>query len=377
MRITKRTPIRSAGPVLSRRSLAVGAAAGTLLATSGLPLRRARAADPLKVGFIYVGPVGDYGWSFQHEQGRLAVEAEFGDAVSTTYVESVPEGADAERVLSQLASSGHDLIFATSFGFMNATLKAARQFPAVKFEHATGYKRADNVSTYAGRFYEGRYVIGVIAGLMTKSNVIGYVGAVPIPEVVRGVNAFTKGLHSVNPEATVKVIWVNSWYDPGKEREAAETLVVQGADVLTQHTDSPAPVQLAEQKGLYAFGQATDMRKFGPNAHLTAIEDNWRGYYVDRVRAVMDGTWASTDTWGGLASGMVTITDYNSALPANVVAAAEEARKAIADGTLHPLAGPLADQTGTVRVAEGETPDDGLLLGMDWFIDGVQGQVPK
>ena len=372
-----RIPFRSAGPMLSRRSLAAGAAAGTLLAASGLGAGRARAADPLKVGFMYVGPVFDYGWSHQHDQGRQAIEAAFGDAVTTTYVESVPEGADAERVLSQLASGGHGLIFSTSFGFMNATLKAARQFPAVKFEHCTGYKRAANVATYMARFYEGRYIIGVIAGLMTKSNVIGYVGSVPVPEVVRGVNAFTQGLRSVNPEATVKVVWVNGWYDPGKEREAAETLVAQGADVLSQHTDSPAPVQVAAEKGLHAFGQATDMRAFGPEAHLTAIVDDWDSYYVARTRAVLDGTWASTDTWGGLSSGMVAISDYNEALPEDVVTAAEAARAAIAAGTLHPLAGPLTDQAGTPRLAEGEVPDDGTLLGMDWFVQGVQGQVPR
>jgi simple sugar transport system substrate-binding protein len=260
---------------------------------------------------------------------------------------------------------------------MNPTLKVAARYPDVMFEHATGYKRADNVSTYAARFYEGRYVIGVIAGHMTESNVIGYIGAVPIPEVVRGINAFTQGLRSVNPEATVKVIWVNSWYDPGKEREVAETLVAQGADILTQHTDSPAPVQVAAEKGLYAFGQATDMSKFGPEAHLTAIVDDWRGYYVDRTRAVLDGTWESTDTWGGLDSGMVVISDYNPALPADVVEAAETARKAIQSGEMHPLAGPLTDQQGQVRVSEGETPDDGMLLGMDWFVAGVQGQIPK
>ncbi|MBB4266628.1 BMP family ABC transporter substrate-binding protein [Roseospira visakhapatnamensis] len=372
-----RTLIRSGGPVLSRRSLAAGAAAGTLLAASGLSADRARAADPLKVGFVYVGPVGDYGWSYQHDQGRLALEADLGDAISTTYVESVPEGADAERVVAQLASGGHGLIFATSFGFMNATLKVAKSFPDVVFEHCTGYKRADNVATYAARFYEGRYVIGVIAGLMTKTNVIGYVGAVPIPEVVRGINAFTQGLRSVNPEATVKVIWVNSWYDPGKEREAAETLVAQGADVLSQHTDSPAPVQVAAEKGLYAFGQATDMSAFGPEAHLTAIVDDWRGYYIERTRAVLDGTWTSGDTWGGLASGMVAISDYNTALPDTVVAAAEAARTGIETGTLHPLAGPLTDQAGTERVAEGEAPDDGALLSMDWFVEGVQGQAPR
>ncbi|MBB4286116.1 BMP family ABC transporter substrate-binding protein [Roseospira goensis] len=366
---------RSTAAGLSRRALGAAVAAGVGLAALGAPALAAD--DPLKVGFIYVGPVGDFGWSYQHDQGRQAIEAEFGDRVETTYVESVPEGADAERVLTQLAAGGHDLIFATSFGFMNATLKVARRYPDVVFEHATGYKRADNVSTYAARFYEGRYVIGVIAGLMTETDTIGYVGAVPIPEVVRGINAFTQGLRSVNPDATVKVIWVNSWYDPGKEREAAETLVAQGADILTQHTDSPAPVQVAAEKGIYAFGQATDMRQFGPDAHLTAIVDDWSGYYVARTRAVMEGTWESTDTWGGLASGMVAISDYNDALPADVIEAAEAARTAIEAGELHPLAGPLKNQAGEVMIPEGEAPSDEQLLSMDWFVEGVQGQVPK
>ncbi|MQX36611.1 BMP family ABC transporter substrate-binding protein [Roseospira navarrensis] len=372
--------MRNPAGILTRRALTATVAAGVGLATlaSSALVSPARAADdPLKVGFIYVGPVGDFGWSYQHDQGRQAIEAEFGDAVETTYVESVPEGADAERVLNQLAAGGHDLIFATSFGFMNSTIKTARKFPDVMFEHATGYKRADNVATYAARFYEGRYVIGIIAGMMTETNTIGYIASVPIPEVVRGINAFTQGLRSVNPEANVKVIWVNSWYDPGKEREAAETLFAQGADVLTQHTDSPAPVQVAEEKGIYAFGQASDMSQFGPNAHLTAIVDDWHGYYIDRTRAVMDGTWESTDTWGGLDSGMVAISDYNPILPPEVVDAAEDARKAIEAGELHPLAGPLMDQVGQVVVAEGEVPDDAALLSMDWFVQGVLGQVPK
>jgi simple sugar transport system substrate-binding protein len=373
-----RNPSRFPALPLSRRLLTTALAAGVglaALATTGAPARAAD--DPLKVGFIYVGPVGDYGWSYQHDQGRLAIEEEFGDAVETTFVESVPEGADAERVLTQLAAGGHDLVFTTSFGFMNPTLKVAARYPDVMFEHATGYKRADNVSTYAARFYEGRYVIGVIAGHMTESNVIGYIGAVPIPEVVRGINAFTQGLRSVNPEATVKVIWVNSWYDPGKEREVAETLVAQGADILTQHTDSPAPIQVAAEKGIYAFGQATDMRKFGPEVHLTAIEDDWRDYYIARTRAVMDGTWESTDTWGGLDSGMVHITDYNDVLPAEVIEAAETARKAIMAGELHPLAGPLVNQAGEVVIPEGEVPTDEALLSMDWFVEGVQGKVPE
>jgi simple sugar transport system substrate-binding protein len=354
-----------------------GLALATLTGMGSGPVPASAADEPLKIGFIYVGPVGDYGWSYQHDLGRKAVEAEFGDAVETTFVESVSEGADAERVLTQLASSGHDLIFATSFGFMNATLKTAQRFPDVKFEHATGYKRADNVATYAGRFHEGRYVIGVIAGLMTENDSIGYVGAVPIPEVIRDINAFTQGVRSVNPDATVKVIWVNEWFDPGKEREVAETLISQGVDIMAQETDSPAPVQVAAEHGVYAFGQASDMIEFGPEVHLTAIVNDWSGYYIERVRAVLEGTWESKDTWGGLNSGMVQIAPYNDVLPAEVVEAAETARKAIAAGELNPLAGPLKNQDGEVIFAAGEAPTDEQLLSMDWLVEGVQGHVPK
>jgi simple sugar transport system substrate-binding protein len=349
----------------------------TVALAAGLATGAAQAADPVKVGFIYVGPIGDHGWSYQHDQGRLALEEALGDQVETSFVESVQEGADAERVIRQFAANDYDLIFTTSFGFMNPTLKVAQQFPDVKFEHATGYKRADNMSTYAARFYEGRYVIGTIAGLMTKSNTVGYIGSFPIPEVVRGIDAFTLGLRAVNPKATVKVIWVNSWYDPGKEREAAETLIAQGADILSQHTDSPAPIQVAEEKGVYAFGQASDMSRFGPKAQLTAIVDNWRNYYIDRTKAVIEGTWKSEDTWGGLASDMVHIAEYNSEVPEDVVAKAEDVREAIIAGTLHPFAGPIKNQAGEIVVPEGETLSDEKLLSMDWYVDGVQGELPK
>ncbi|CCG08315.1 BMP family ABC transporter substrate-binding protein [Pararhodospirillum photometricum] len=335
------------------------------------------AADPLKVGFVYVGPVSDHGWSYQHDQGRKAVEEAFGSRVQTAFVENVQEGADAERVIRQFAANGFDLIFTTSFGFMNPTLKVAQQFPKVKFEHATGYKRADNVATYAARFYEGRYVIGVMAGLLTKSKTIGYIGSFPIPEVVSGINAFTQGLRSVNPDAEVKVIWVNSWYDPPREREAAETLVAQGADVLTQHTDSPAPVQVAEEKGIVAFGQATEMSRFAPKAHLTAIVDNWRDYYKARVQAVLDGTWKSEDTWGGLATDMVHMSPYNPSLTPEIVEKAEAARKAIMDGTLHPFKGPLVNQAGEEVLPAGQALDDAKILSMDWYVKGVQGELPK
>lgn len=370
---TAKTRRRACGTILTL-ALGLGMALAGGLGPAAHP---ARAADPVKVGFLYVGPVGDFGWSYQHDQGRRALESAFGDAVQTSYVESVKEGADAERVIRQFAASGFDLIFATSFGFMNATLKVAKQFPDVKFEHCTGYKQAPNVSTYMGRFYEGRYVLGVIAGLTTKTNTLGYIGSFPIPEAIRGINAFLQGARSVNPQATVKVMWVNSWYDPGKEREAAEALVAQGADILSQITDSPAPMQVAEEKGIHAFGQASDMSRFGPRAHLVSLIDNWRDYYIARTKAVQDGSWRSGDTWGGLESSMVALTSYSPDLPDAVVAKAEDVRAAIAKGSFHPLTGPLRDQSGKLRLAEGTTPSDAELLSMDWFVEGVEGDLPK
>jgi len=241
-----------------------------------------------KVGFVYVGPIGDHGWSYQHNQGRLAVEKALD--IKTSYVESVKEGADAERVIRQMAADGNDVIFTTSFGYMNPTNKVAKKFPKVKFEHATGYKRAENVSTYSARFYEGRAILGTIAGKMTKSNIIGYVASFPIPEVIRGINAMAIAARKVNPEIKIKVVWVNTWFDPGKEGDAAKALIDQGADIITQHTDSPAPLQVAEKRGVYGFGQASDMKSFAPKAQLTSIIDNWDAYYIERVKAVMDGT---------------------------------------------------------------------------------------
>ncbi|MEM9784408.1 MAG: BMP family ABC transporter substrate-binding protein, partial [Pseudomonadota bacterium] len=263
------------------------------------------ADDPFRVGFVYVGPVSDHGWTYQHDQGRQAIEDAFGEAVETTFVESVSEGPDAERVIRQLAATGHDLIFTTSFGFMDPTVKVAEQFPDVKFEHATGYKRADNVSTYSGRFYEGRHIIGEIAGQLTETNKIGYIASYPIPEVIRGINAATLAARAVNPEVETQVVWVNTWYDPGKEADAAKALIAQGADIIMQHTDSPAALQAAEAAGVKAFGQASDMKRFAPTVQLTAIIDDWDPYYIARTQAVMDGTWESVDVWHGLAEGMV------------------------------------------------------------------------
>lgn len=337
----------------------------------------AKAAEPLKVGFVYVGPIGDHGYSYQHDQGRLAVEKHFGDKVKTTYVENVAEGADAERVIRQLAAAGNDIIFTTSFGFMNPTAKVAKQFPKVKFEHATGYLRGPNLATYMARFYEGRYVAGIAAGRLTKSNKLGYIASFPIPEVVRGVNAFTLAARSVNPKAEVRVVWVNSWYDPGKEREAAEALMAQGVDVLSQHTDSAAPVQAAEEKGVWAIGQASDMSRFGPKSHLTAIVDDWSGYYIDRVQAVMDGTWKSTDTWHGFDADMVRLAPFNPATPADVKAEALSVEQQIKDHKLHPFTGPIKDQSGKEVVAAGKTIPDADLLKMNWFVEGVVGSMPK
>ncbi len=349
------------------------------LAVAALALGTAtvQAQDKTKVGFVYVGPVSDHGWTYRHDIGRLAIDAEFGDKVETTFVESVAEGADAERVIRNLASSGHDLIFTTSFGYMNPTVKVAKDFPDVKFEHATGYKRSDNVSTYSGRFYEGRAVIGTMAGMMTKSNIIGYIGSFPIPEVVRGINAFTIAMRKVNPEAEIKVVWVNSWYDPGKESDAAKTLIDQGADIITQHTDSPAPLQAAQERGVLGFGQASDMAAFAPDAQLTSIIDNWDGYYVERTRAVMEGTWESQDVWHGIDSGMVTFPEYGSAVPDDVKAAADVIKNGVIDGSFHPFQGPIINQAGELVVEEGAVISDEELLGMSYYVEGVQGALPK
>src|ERR1700742_3881427 len=265
----------------------------------------ASAADKLKVGFIYLGPVGDFGWTYQHEVARQMVVKALGDKIETTYLENVNEGPDAERSIEQLARTGHQLIFTTSFGYMDPTIKVAKKYPKLDFEHATGFKRAPNVGTYSGRFYEGRYIQGVIAAKMSKTGVLGYVGSFPIPEVISGINAMMLGAQSVRPDMKVKIIWVNSWYDPGKEAAAARALADQGADVLTQHTDSAAAMQFAEQRGIQAFGQDSDMIKFGPKAQLTAIINNWSPYYVDRIKVTLDGKWATGDVWGGLNSNIV------------------------------------------------------------------------
>jgi basic membrane protein A len=367
------TPVQLKEAVMRITSRLTAIASGAILAVGISSAAQAQ----LKIGFVYVGPIGDHGWSYEHNEGRLAIEKALGAKVSTTYVEKVPEGADAQRVISKLASSGHGLIFTTSFGYMNPTLKAAKRFPKVKFEHATGFKRSKNVSTYSARFYEGRYVVGKIVGNMTKSNVIGYIGSFPIPEVIRGINATYLAAKSVNPKIKIKVVWVSTWFDPGKEADAAKTLIDQGADVIMQHTDSPAPVQVAQQRGVWAVGQASDMTNFGKKAHLTSIIDNWGPYYVARAKAVLDGSWKSTDTWDGFKPGMVQLADYNTAIPASVIALAKATRAGITAGTINPFAGEIKDQSGKVRVKAGEKADDGLLAGMNFYVQGLDGSIPK
>ena len=335
------------------------------------------AAD-YKVGFIYIGPPGDHGWNYQHDVGRKAVDEAFGDKVETVFQENVPESADAERVMTQMALSGADMIFATSFGYMEPVLNVAKKFPNVKFEHATGYKREHpNVATYAARFYEGRTILGTIAGTMTKSNVFGYVASFPIPEVIRGINSFTLAAQKVNPNIKTKIVWAFTWYDPGKEAEAAKALIDQGADVIAQHTDSTAIVQMAEKAGVYAFGQASDMDKFAPKAVLTSVENNWGPYYVDRVKAVANGTWNQKDTWHGIGDGMVVISGLDSQMPSDLQAKVKKLQADLASGKVHSFTGPIYDQQGNLMVAEGKTADDGMLAGMMTYVKGVEGDIPK
>lgn len=360
---------------LTRRMLMAGAAALIAIAQPALAQDASApaegASEPVRVAFIYVGPIGDFGWSYAHDQGRLYLEEQLGEAVETTYVESVAEGPDAERVLRQLAQDGNDIIFATSFGFMEPTLRVAREFPDVKFEHATGYQTAENMAAYNARFYQGRAVLGTIAGMMSETGKAGYVASFPIPEVVMGINAFTLAARKVNPEFETQVVWVNSWYDPAREAQAANALFDQGADVITQHTDSPGPLQAAEERGGIAFGQAWDMEEFAPNAHMTSIVDRWGPYYVQRVQAVIDGTWETSNVWLGMAEGEVEMGPFNDAMPEDVKAAAQEIIDQTTAGEYEISTGPINDQSGEERVADGEVIPDAELLSMEWYVEGV------
>ena len=327
-----------------------------------------------KIGFIYIGPPGDHGWTYMHDQGRQDIEIDLG--FETTYIENVPENADAVRAIRKLAASGHDLIFTTSFNYMDQTLEVAKDFPNVKFEHATGYMRADNVSTYSSRFYEGRTIAGHIAGKESKSGVIGYIASFPIPEVVRGINAFYLAASKVNPDIKIKIIWAYTWYDPGKEADAAQTLINQGADIIVQHTDTYAPCQVAQKNGVKAFGQASNQYDFCPDAHLTAIIDEWGPYYVARAKALADGTWESTDTWKGLDSGMVEMAPYRNMHP-DTKFEAIALQNALTKGDVHSFEGPIYNQAGELMVPEGEVAPDGMLLGMNWYVKGIEGTVPQ
>ncbi|PSL21146.1 BMP family ABC transporter substrate-binding protein [Shimia abyssi] len=337
----------------------------------------AMAADT-KVGFVYVGPVGDGGWTYEHDQGRKAVVEEFGDAVETVYVENVPEGADAERVITQMALQGADLIFTTSFGYMDPTINVAKKFPKVKFEHATGYKQADNVSVYSARFYEGRAVQGHIAGQMTKTNTIGYIASFPIPEVIRGINSAYIHAKEVNPDIQFKIIWAYTWFDPAKEADAAKALIEQGADVILQHTDSTAPQAAAQAAGnVITFGQASDMSEYAPYPRVSSIIDDWAPYYVARTKAVMDGTWESVNTWHGIGDGMVGIGEISDAVPAEIKASALALKDKLADGSYHAFTGPLKKQDGSDWLADGETADDGTLAGMNFYVEGLDAEIPN
>ena len=337
----------------------------------------ATAAEPLKVGFVYVTPVSDAGWVRQHEEGRKAVDAAFGARVKTTFVKNVAEGPDAERVIRDLAATGHKLIFTPSFGYMEPTLKVAKDFPDVKFESITGYKTAPNVATANARYYEGRYLAGVAAGRMTTSNVTGYVAGFPIPEVVQGINAFTLGLRSVAPKAVVKVIWLDTWFDPAKEREAALTLFNQEADVVAFHTASTAVMAAAQEKRKLAIAYHSDMRKVAPDAQLLAVTHHWGDYYKRRVQAVLDGSWESGNVWGGVKDGMIRAGDFGTRVPKAVQDEVLARQKQIASGKLVPFAGPIVDNEGKVIVAKGQALSDQQILGMNFLVSGVQGKIAK
>ncbi len=353
----------------------------------------ALADDPLKVGFIYVGPVEDLGWTYRHDVGRAAIEAAYGEGVETTYIENVPEGPGAVDALTDLAETGHDLIFATSFGFMDAVNEVAAQYPDVAFEHATGFKReSDNVATYSARFYEGRVVQGLLAAHLTETNKIGYIASFPIPEVIRGINAFMLEAQKHNPDIEVEIIWNFSWFDPAKEAAAANTLIDNGADIIVQHTDSPAAMQIAETRGVRAFGQASDMSRFGPTAHLVSIVDDWDSYYVDTVGALINGTWqggSEADTWWGLTKngrgvdvGMVVLGSYNDNIPEDLLVEAKALETALAQGDRHafPCEGLVkADGRQPEECEEGATHlvDFPTLVTMDWYIDGIDAEIPN
>jgi basic membrane protein A len=332
-------------------------------------------APPLKVAFVYLTPVGQAGWTYQHDQGRLALEKALGAKLSTTVVEAVPEGADSERVMRDLASQGHMLIFATSFGYLEPALRVAADFPDVKFEQTGGYKTAANVNNYNARFYEGRYLAGYLAGKTSQRGVAGYVAGFPVPEVVQGINAFALGMRAANPKAQVRVLWLNTWFDPAREREAALTLINGGADVLANHSGSPAVPQTAEEKGVKVIGYQSDMSRFAPNGQLAAVTADWGGYYTKVAQSVLAGTWKPQPVWGGMKDGMVRFSALHKSLPKSLVKEVETRRQAMLAGKLQPFAGRLVDNQGKLRLERGAL-DDTAIAAMDWFVEGVSGSLP-
>jgi basic membrane protein A and related proteins len=350
----------------------------TLALAVGVGLGQAdAAAPPLKIGFAYVGPVGDAGWTFAHDKARKAVEAEFGPKVTTIFVENVPEAADAERVLRDMVKQGCGLIFGTTFGYMGPMLKVAAAAKDVKFEHATGYKTAPNLRTYDSRTYEGAYMAGVIAGGMTKTNTLGVVASIPIPEVIRNIDSFTLGAQSVNPKVTTRVVWVNKWFDPPKESEGALALINDGADVLMQNTDSSAVLQTAEKQGKHAFGWDSDMSKYGPRAHLGSAIINWAPYYKKAVKDVLDGTWKSGQTWWGVKEGAIDLVSLSADVPAPLKQKLETVKSGLKSGSYAIWKGPVVEQDGTTVLKAGETADDKFLHGINFYVRGVQGQLPS
>ena len=346
-----------------------------LFAQTPAPVR-----EPVKAAFVYVSPITEAGWTRQHDEGRKAVETALGPQVQTRFVENVPEGPDAERVIRELAASGHHIIFTPSFGYMEPTLRVARDFPQVRFESITGYKTAPNVAVANARYYEGRYLAGIAAGRMSRTGVAGYVAGFPIPEVLQGINAFALGMRSVNPAATVKVVWLQAWFDPPREREAAMTLFNQDVDVLAFHTGSTAPIVAAQERGKLAVAYHSDMRRFAPEAQILAVTHEWGAYYTARVKAVRDGTWRSGDVWGGVREGMIRVGDFGPRVPATVRDEVLARQRELAAGRLHPFrAGraPLRDNEGREVLAAGQTLSDRQILEMNWLVEGVQGRIAR
>ncbi len=353
----------------------------TLLAAAAAALTAGAAAadDPTKVGFVLVGPKNDGGWSQHHYESAVKMAEHFGDDVELVVQESVPEGADAERVMTQMALSGADIIFTTSFGYMDPTINVGGKFPDVKFEHATGYKTAPNVSNYSARFYEGRAVMGHLAGRMTQTNQIGYIASFPIPEVIRGINSSYIHAKKANPDVEMNVIWLFTWFDPSKEADATQALLDQGVDVVLAHTDSTAPLAKLQEagEGVYGFGQAADMAEFGPAPRISSIIDEWAPYYIERVQAVKDGTWESKATWHGIVDGMVGIGAFSEVIPEDVRAEAQQLVDDIVSGAYHPFTGPLNKQDGSAWLADGEVADDGALAGLNFYVEGIEGEIPN